>query len=158
MVLSAATVEGTADYRRQRRQSVIPNDGPQRHLAPLEFTGETQIDQRRKSAYLVARATRQAHGGIHGASGGHHIIDQQHAAARMKPRDSMPATASVALHSRSSNRPSSASSVAAKCVRSSGVKSRNRIPARGKSGTSTMWRLRSCISPPATSLAAAVSS
>src|SRR5688572_485428 len=67
------------------------------------------------------------------------------AAARMKPRDSTPATASASDHSRSFHSASSAETASWKCERSSGVMSRNRMPGCGKSGTSTTYRASGCM-------------
>ena len=67
------------------------------------------------------------------------------AAARMKPRDSTPATASASDHSRSFHSASSAATASWKCERRSGVMSRNRMPGCGKSGTSTTNRASGCM-------------
>src|SRR5271166_3454433 len=61
------------------------------------------------------------------------------AAPKMNPRDSIPATASIACHSVGVNRISSACSVASKCARNNGEISRNRMPGCGKSATFSIY-------------------
>ena len=63
----------------------------------------------------------------------------------MKPRDSIPANASISFHSASPSSASIAAIVASKWSRSSGEMSRNRIPGRGKSGTLAIARFKSII-------------